>query len=118
MSAVNVLRKRLAFATPLLESLFSLEAIISEWWVNEGGKMSTDTVEKLITNAIHTAFIKYPEGDGSPNTPRVMAVRTWTMNGFRPSTARMLPKRFFWTWQPTDLRLLRFSRRWFASCCG
>src|SRR5437868_2659219 len=64
MSAVNVLRKRLAFATPLLESLFSLEAIISEWWVNEGGKMSTDTVEKLITNAIHTAFIKYPEGDG------------------------------------------------------
>ena len=29
--------------------------------------MSTDTVEKLITNAIHTAFIKYPEGDGSPN---------------------------------------------------
>jgi hypothetical protein len=23
-----------------------------------------DTVEKLITNSIHTAFIKYPEGDG------------------------------------------------------
>jgi hypothetical protein len=32
-----------------------------------GGKMSADTVEKLITNAIHTAFIKYPEGDGGPN---------------------------------------------------
>jgi hypothetical protein len=32
-----------------------------------GGKMSSDTVEKLITNAIHTAFIKYPEGDGGPN---------------------------------------------------
>jgi hypothetical protein len=30
--------------------------------------MSADTtVEKLITNAIHTAFIKYPEGDGGPN---------------------------------------------------
>jgi hypothetical protein len=32
-----------------------------------GGKMSSDPVEKLITNAIHTAFIKYPEGDGGPN---------------------------------------------------
>lgn len=29
--------------------------------------MPTDTIEKLITNAIHTAFIKYPEGDGGPN---------------------------------------------------
>lgn len=29
--------------------------------------MSTDTIERLITNAIHTAFIKYPEGDGGPN---------------------------------------------------
>ena len=29
--------------------------------------MSSDTVEKLIANAIHTAFIKYPEGDGGPN---------------------------------------------------
>jgi hypothetical protein len=28
--------------------------------------MSADTIEKLITNAIHTAFIKYPEGDGGP----------------------------------------------------
>jgi hypothetical protein len=26
-----------------------------------------ETVEKVITNAIHTAFIKYPEGDGGPN---------------------------------------------------
>lgn len=26
--------------------------------------MSADSIEKLITNAIHTAFIKYPEGDG------------------------------------------------------
>jgi hypothetical protein len=24
----------------------------------------SDAIEKLITNAIHTAFIKYPEGDG------------------------------------------------------
>ena len=32
-----------------------------------GDKMSSDTVEKVITNAIHTAFIKYPEGDGGPN---------------------------------------------------
>ena len=29
--------------------------------------MSIETIEKLITNAIHTAFIKYPEGDGGPN---------------------------------------------------
>ena len=29
--------------------------------------MSNDAVEILITNAIHTAFIKYPEGDGGPN---------------------------------------------------
>src|SRR5207248_289487 len=31
------------------------------------GTMSTDAIEILITNAIHTAFIKYPEGDGGPN---------------------------------------------------
>ena len=29
--------------------------------------MAADAVEILITNAIHTAFIKYPEGDGGPN---------------------------------------------------
>jgi hypothetical protein len=29
--------------------------------------MSSDAIEKLITNAIHTAFVKYPEGDGGPN---------------------------------------------------
>ena len=29
--------------------------------------MSNDAIEILITNAIHTAFIKYPEGDGGPN---------------------------------------------------
>ena len=29
--------------------------------------MAADVIEKLITNAIHTAFIKYPEGDGGPN---------------------------------------------------
>jgi hypothetical protein len=31
------------------------------------GKMSADAIDKLITNAIHTAFIKYPEGDGGPS---------------------------------------------------
>jgi hypothetical protein len=30
----------------------------------QGDKMSASTIEKLITNAIHTAFTKYPEGDG------------------------------------------------------
>jgi hypothetical protein len=30
-------------------------------------RMSDQAVEILITNAIHTAFIKYPEGDGGPN---------------------------------------------------
>ena len=29
--------------------------------------MLTDAIEIVITNAIHTAFIKYPEGDGGPN---------------------------------------------------
>ena len=29
--------------------------------------MSDHTIEKLVTNAIHTAFIKYPEGDGGSN---------------------------------------------------
>ncbi len=29
--------------------------------------MSSSAIETLITNAIHTAFIKYPEGDGGPN---------------------------------------------------
>lgn len=29
--------------------------------------MSNDAIEKIVTNAIHTAFIKYPEGDGGPN---------------------------------------------------
>jgi hypothetical protein len=29
--------------------------------------MSDPAIETLITNAIHTAFIKYPEGDGGPN---------------------------------------------------
>jgi hypothetical protein len=29
--------------------------------------MSDQAIEKLITNSIHTAFIKYPEGDGGPN---------------------------------------------------
>jgi hypothetical protein len=29
--------------------------------------MITEAIEKLITNSIHTAFIKYPEGDGGPN---------------------------------------------------
>ena len=32
-----------------------------------GGKLSTDAIEILITNSIHAAFIKYPEGDGSPS---------------------------------------------------
>jgi hypothetical protein len=29
--------------------------------------MSAETIETLITNSIHTAFIKYPEADGGPN---------------------------------------------------
>jgi hypothetical protein len=30
-------------------------------------KLSEQAIETLITNAIHSAFIKYPEGDGGPN---------------------------------------------------
>ena len=29
--------------------------------------MTAETIEKLITNSIHTAFVKYPEGDGGPS---------------------------------------------------
>jgi len=29
--------------------------------------MSAEAIESLITKSIHTAFIKYPEGDGGPN---------------------------------------------------
>ena len=29
--------------------------------------MSELAIETLITNAIHSAFIKYPEGDGGPH---------------------------------------------------
>jgi len=29
--------------------------------------MSAEAIETLIRNAIHTAYIKYPEGDGGPN---------------------------------------------------
>ncbi len=29
--------------------------------------MPVNAIERLITNAIHTAFVKYPEGDGGPN---------------------------------------------------
>jgi hypothetical protein len=28
--------------------------------------MTTDTIEKLITNSIRAAFVKYPEGDWRP----------------------------------------------------
>lgn len=28
--------------------------------------MSDHTIEKVISNAIHSAFVKYPEGDGGP----------------------------------------------------
>jgi hypothetical protein len=39
--------------------------VLAEHWSSH--KMSDQAVEILITNAIHTAFIKYPEGDGGPN---------------------------------------------------
>lgn len=29
--------------------------------------MSASTIEKLIANSIHSAFVKYPEGDGGPH---------------------------------------------------
>ncbi len=30
-------------------------------------ELSEQAIETLITSAIHSAFIKYPEGDGGPN---------------------------------------------------
>jgi hypothetical protein len=29
--------------------------------------MTDETIENLITNSIHAAFVKYPEGDGDQN---------------------------------------------------
>ena len=29
--------------------------------------MSDHAIEKIIANAIHSAFVKYPEGDGGPH---------------------------------------------------
>jgi hypothetical protein len=33
--------------------------------------MSADAIEILITEAIHTAFVKYPESDGGPNSTMI-----------------------------------------------
>lgn len=47
----------------------------------------------------------------TPSTPRlssiqrVMATRIWTMNGLGQSKARILPRRFFWTWEPAGIKL-------------
>jgi SAM-dependent methyltransferase len=34
MTAIDVLRRRLGFAKPFLETLFSMEARVAEWWVS------------------------------------------------------------------------------------
>src|ERR1700736_3147068 len=52
----------------LLENLGNIAQNNAIAWLNIGAvRMSDQAVEILITNAIHTAFIKYPEGDGGPN---------------------------------------------------
>jgi hypothetical protein len=45
------------------------------------------TIEKLITNAIHTAFIKYPEGDGGPNLD---------YNWIPPEQSALITKAILW----------------------
>ena len=57
--------------------------------------MSDQAVEILITNAIHTAFIKYPEGDGASNLDY-----EW----IAPIKARISPRPYFSIWRPTDIR--------------
>jgi len=53
--------------------------------------MPDHAVKILLANAIHTAFIKYPEGDGSPNLDY-----EWHL-----TKARILPRPSFWIWPPT-----------------
>jgi len=49
------------------KTLCSIQQACAKFGEEQERIMSSDTVEKLITNAIHTAFIKYPEGDGGPH---------------------------------------------------
>jgi hypothetical protein len=65
-------------------------------WRTVGGNMSAGTIEKVITNAIHTAFIKYPEGDGGPNLD---------YDWIPPEQSSHITKAILWTWTPTDFKL-------------
>ena len=58
--------------------------------------MSSEMIEKLIKNAIHTAFIKHPEGDGGPNLDY-----EWIPT----EHSSHITKSILWTWQPTDFNL-------------
>ena len=74
--------------------------------------MSDHAVEILITNAIHTAFIKYP---------KAMAARTWTMSGLRPTKVSTSQRLSFRTCRPTDIKLRRrveFRRSNLMRDCG
>ena len=56
------------------------------------------------------SFIKNPPNAtvsvlGKDGTVKdAVVVRTWTMNGFRLIKARISPKRYIWSWEPTDFR--------------
>jgi hypothetical protein len=56
--------------------------------------MSADAIE-IFTNAIHTAFIKCPEGDGGPNLDYEWIV---------PIKAYTSPRPSFRIGRPTDIR--------------
>lgn len=58
--------------------------------------MSDQAVEILITNAIHTAFIKYPEGDGGPNLD---------YDWIAPDQSVHIAKAILQDLRPTDIRL-------------
>ena len=58
--------------------------------------MSAATAENVIIRAIHETFIKYPEGDGFPD----LDYQWISLNKARASL-----RPYFWSWQPTALKL-------------
>jgi hypothetical protein len=55
----------------------------------------SDAIESLIRNAIHTAFIKYPDPEGGPQL---------FLNGSGPRKASISPRPSCWIWKLTGIR--------------
>ena len=49
--------------------------------------------------------ISAPSTKRLSSTSRAMAFQIWTTNGFMPNKARASLRPYFWSWQPTALKL-------------